>query len=79
MALLGKDAIDFAAKRSARLAANAKGNWRKVAAFGAAAAVVFVVAAVGYAGLGKLRRRDEQPPEGDDQPDPEPDEPDQSA
>ena len=64
MGSLGRDAIEFATRRSAKLAASAKGDWKKVAAFGAAAAIVFVVAAFGYAGLSKVRRRnpDDAPP-----------------
>lgn len=70
MGNLTKEALEFAAAQSGRIAARGRGNWRKMAAFGAAAAIVFVGAAIGYASLSKRkdrsRRRDSG--EGDERP-----------
>ncbi len=53
----GWDAFEFAAAHSGKVAAHAKGNWRKIIAFGAASAIVFVAAAAGYAAF---KRKDDE-------------------
>jgi len=52
--------LEQAAAQAGRIAAHGKGNWRKMVAFGAAAAIVFVGAAIGYASLKKVKQRAER-------------------
>ena len=63
MANMG-EAFGFAAAQSGKVAAHAKGNWRKIIAFGAASAIVFVAAAAGYAAFKRDKDKDEDNGEG---------------
>jgi len=58
MGTLAKDAIKFAADRSGRIAAQGRGNWRKMVAFGAAAAIVFAGSAIAYAAWNRKRKEE---------------------
>jgi hypothetical protein len=59
MGSTARDAFEFAAAQSGKVAVHAKGNWRKILAFGAASALVFVAAAAGYAAF---KKRDDNDP-----------------